>query len=230
MNRQEKRRALKGLRQMARQWPHPWICAGGFPLSLIIPQIETKDVDIFTPDPIPLANITSVELEESIISNGDILAVGLFQFIPAQMLKGHTLAETVLGSFDYGIIQCGWNGGFLVTDLWLKHAGQGLIDLDPKEDPWARSWRTQARARKIHAKLGWKIGPLLTEFLQKRAEEDFKLSPDKPGGEDQLLIDYSRARTTIQYPLRELRHHVCHSEGPGHLLEVAYGETDLRHQ
>ena len=132
------------------------------------------------------------------------------------------MAETVLGSFDFGIMQIGWNGkSVLVTDLWLEHAAEGIIDLEPGEDPWLRPWRTQARARKIHQKLGWKIGPLLTNFLRKRAEEEFILAAARPT-EDRLMIAYKRARPLTSLAIEETQQCINPSKGPDHLLEIAY--------
>lgn len=199
-----------------------WICAGGYPLSLAYPEIPYSDIDIFSTDSVRLAAMVSERSHKPVNPRGDVLDVGMYQFIPAKKLEGHSLAETVLGSFDFGITQIGFDGEqLLVTDLWKEHARQGLIEFDPEQDPWhLRS--AQIRARKMHRKLGWKIGPMLGAYLCQRAEEKF--APPPPGDDKRRwFITYLKAQPVTKLSVDEAKEFIHPSQGPKHLLEVIYG-------
>lgn len=201
------------------------LVAGGYPLWQLLPDAKTKDIDVFTTqEPVVVLEamgLTAAQHSNTVAKSTD--EVEVIRFVPP---SGQSLLEAVLSSFDFGIIQCGYDpvaDKQYVTDLWVEHASEGLIELDPRVDPWRNPVRTQVRASKLLKKLGWQLGPLLTAFIRERARQDFAIT--KPE-EAEVFQVQPESRPVFEFDNPDvLRGFIQHTYGPRHILEVAYGTS-----
>jgi len=200
----------------------PFVVAGGWPLSQVVPQARTKDLDVFVQrDPSGFLSELGVPADEIERLSPTVARAGRVEAIRFQPVAGE-LRGSVISSFDFGILQVGYLpelDSWIVTDLWREHAASGLIEFDPEENPFQRPVRAQNRVKKMMQKLGWEVGPEVLRFMRYRADAGFELTPPE-GGE----VFQRRLRRWSYASLQELQSWVQPTEGGArHPLELIQG-------